>query len=282
MFYFQNKKAFYKYKITKSNICPKSINLHLLLPNKCKDILMLSKNQVKLIKSLSQKKFRTLHSVFTVEGIKGITEFVNSNFKLEKIYTTTEVDFNVEANCCELISELELKKISQLKTPNTALAIFKIPENKVIDDSKLIVALDDVRDPGNLGTIIRLCDWFGITDLVCSTRTVDCYNSKVVQATMGSLARVNVSYLDLDLFLSSAKNPVFGTFMDGEVIYKQTLPNAGILVMGNEGKGISKTIEQFVSKRLAIPRFGALKATESLNVATATAICLNEFKRSII
>ena len=145
--------------------------------------------------------------------------------------------------------------------------------------SKLILALDDVRDPGNLGTIIRLCDWFGIEDLVCSSSTVDCFNSKVVQASMGSLTRVNISYVNLEVFLKESKTTILGTFMDGEVIYKTNLPETGILVMGNEGNGISKTIENLTNQRLAIPRFGDVKATESLNVATATAICLNEFKR---
>ena len=242
---------------------------------------MLSKNQIKLIKSLAQKKFRTQHCLFTVEGVKGITEFINSSFQLKKIYTTDAV-FEITTSDYELISDNDLKKISQLKNPNTAVGIFEIPERKDIDVSKLIVALDDVRDPGNLGTIIRLCDWFGIKDLVCSSTTVDCFNPKVVQATMGSLTRVNVSYLDLEQFLSAIKIPVLGTFMEGEIIYNTNLPEAGVLIMGNEGSGISKTIENTVSQRLSIPRFGDIKATESLNVATATAICLSEFKRKII
>lgn len=240
---------------------------------------MLSKNQIKVIKSLSQKKFRNQYGLFTVEGIKGITEFVNSSFDLEHIYTIDAI-FNAEDDKISILSETDLKKISQLKNPNTAVGVFKIPELQTIDNSKLIIALDDVRDPGNLGTIIRLCDWFGIKDLVCSTATVDCYNSKVVQATMGSLTRVNVSYVELESFLSDCNTDIFGTFMDGENIYKAKLPEQGIIVMGNEANGISKKVENLVNKRLAIPRFGDLKATESLNVATATSICLSEFKRS--
>ena len=242
---------------------------------------MLSKNQIKVIKSLSQKKFRNQYGLFTVEGIKGITEFVNSSFGLDHIYTIDNV-FNTQDDKISILSETDLKKISQLKNPNTAVGVFKIPEMKTIDSSKLIVALDDVRDPGNLGTIIRLCDWFGIKDLVCSRGTVDCYNSKVVQATMGSLTRVNVSYVELESFLSDINTEIFGTFMDGENIYKTKLPEQGVIVMGNEANGISKTIENLVNKRLAIPRFGSLKATESLNVATATSICLSEFKRPTI
>lgn len=237
---------------------------------------MLSKNQIKLIKSLSQKKYRRQHKLFTVEGIKGINEFLNSSFILHALYTTQSLfDTPLET----LVSESDLKKISALKSPNTALALFKIPESKPLNTENLIVALDDVRDPGNLGTIIRLCDWFGIRDLVCSLETVDCYNTKVVQSTMGSLSRVNVNYMDLERLIKRNDNSVFGTFMDGENIYDTQLPKKGIIVMGNEANGISKDIEMAVNKRLAIPRFGNNKATESLNVATATAIILSEFKR---
>ena len=148
-----------------------------------------------------------------------------------------------------------------------------------MDDSKLILALDDVRDPGNLGTIIRLCDWFGITDLVCSESTVDCYNPKVVQATMGSLTRVHVHYMELRTFLKSSAVSKFGAFMDGIPIYSHALPVNGILVMGNEANGISSEIEALIDKKISIPRFGNLQNTESLNVATATAILLSEFRR---
>ena len=241
---------------------------------------MLSKNQIKLIKSLAQKKFRSQHGLFTVEGVKGITEFVNSSFRLQHIYTANSV-FDVESNALTIIGESDLKRISQLKNPNTAVGVFEISKPKPINKSKLIIALDDVQDPGNLGTIIRLCDWFGVSDLVCNGNTVDCYNPKVVQATMGSLTRVNVSYIDLESFISEYEHEIYGTFMDGENIYSKELSGAGILVMGNEGKGISQSIEDLVTKRISIPKFGE-KATESLNVATATAICLSEFMRKTI
>lgn len=236
---------------------------------------MLTKSQVKLISSLSQKKFRNQYGLFVVEGIKGIQEFLNSNLKLHQLFATADI-FNSETT---LISEPELKKISNLKTPNIGLAIFEIPKPKPIDNTQLIVALDDVRDPGNLGTIIRLCDWFGIQDLVCSTTTVDCYNGKVVQATMGSLARVNMSYVDLKTFLKSSEAEKFGTFMNSTSVYDEQLPNKGVLILGNEANGISPEIEALVDKRISIPRFGHQQATESLNVATATAIFLSEFKR---
>ena len=160
------------------------------------------------------------------------------------------------------------------------MAVFRIPQEKQVVNKGLIVALDDIRNPGNLGTIIRLCDWFGISQIVCSEQTVDVYNPKVVQATMGSVARVNITYLDLESYLSEAKTEIFGTFMDGENIYKTQLPTSGIIVLGNDANGISKIIEEKVTQKIAIPRFGSLQLTESLNVATATAIVLSEFKRS--
>jgi TrmH family RNA methyltransferase len=140
--------------------------------------------------------------------------------------------------------------------------------------------LDDVRDPGNLGTIIRLCDWYGVEQLVCSEQTVDVYNPKVVQATMGSISRVSVSYIDLEKYLKRANTTIFGTFMDGKNVYKEELPQEGILILGNEANGISEKLEKLVTNRVAIPRFGNLQQTESLNVATATAIFLSEFKRN--
>lgn len=140
--------------------------------------------------------------------------------------------------------------------------------------------LDAIRDPGNLGTIIRLCDWFGIEQIICSVDTVDCYNPKVIQATMGSLSRVSVSYLNINECLQNTKLPVYGTCMDGTSIYSENLPEKGIIIMGNEANGISENIMELISHKITIPRFGKLKETESLNVATATAIVLNEFKRS--
>ena len=242
---------------------------------------MLSKNQIKLIKSLSQKKHRHQLGLFTVEGIKGINEFLNSDFELKTLYTSKSI-FEAPPNCIFEISEADLKKISTLKTPNTALAVFKIPVQTEPEKTGLIVALDDVRDPGNLGTIIRLCDWYGIKDLVCSLNTVDCYNTKVVQATMGSLVRVNVTYSDLENYLDTDKTDVFGTYMDGENVYTTDLPSKGIIILGNEANGISETITSKVKRKITIPQFGGIKSTESLNVANATAVILSEFKRRTI
>lgn len=238
---------------------------------------MLSKNQIKLITSLKQKKYRLQHGFFVVEGFKTIKELLESHMELYALYTIKP--FNINAKTEVIISEKELERISFLKTPNKALAVFKISEAKPVKMNKLVVALDSVRDPGNLGTIIRLCDWFGVTDLVCSKETVDCYNPKVIQATMGSITRVNINYVDLVSFLKGSKVPVFGAFMEGENIYETKLPEQGILVMGNEANGVSKDIETIINKKITIPRFGKKQETESLNVATATSVLLSEFKR---
>lgn len=237
---------------------------------------MLSKNQIKNITKLQQKKYRLEDGLFIAEGVKVINEFLNSTLELVDLFTTQSFNASKET----IITAQELKKISALKTPNTALAIFKIPELTLIDNSGLIVALDNVRDPGNLGTIIRLCDWFGVKQLLCSKATVDCYNPKVVQATMGSLTRVKVFYIDLEHYLSETKLPVYGAFMDGDNVYKTSLQDQGILVLGNEANGINKNVEGLITKRISIPRFGDLQITESLNVATAGAILLSEFKRN--
>ena len=241
---------------------------------------MVSKNQIKLITSLQQKKYRKQEQLFFAEGVKVVQELLHSNFELQELFTTKQDFLSVSKDKLHAISEAELKKISALATPNSCLAVFKIPKAKETKESGLILALDDVRDPGNLGTIIRLCDWFGIETLFCSEETVDIYNPKVVQATMGSVSRVNVVYGDLENFLVKTKLTVFGTFMDGKNIYQESLPNDGVIVMGNEANGISEAVEKLVTDRIAIPRFGDLQITESLNVATATAIILSEFKRN--
>lgn len=240
---------------------------------------MLSKNQLKGITSLQQKKYRLNHQLFFAEGIKVIQELLASNFELEHLYTT-KMDFpEVSNEKKSVISETDLNKISALATANTCLAVFKIPKDRTIEESGIILALDAVRDPGNLGTILRLCDWFGINQIVCSKDAVDIYNPKVVQATMGSISRVNVSYVDLESFITNTKLPVFGTFMDGDNIYKTKLPQEGIIIIGNEANGISPELEKIITNRLTIPRFGSLQKTESLNAATATAIVLSEFRR---
>ncbi len=241
---------------------------------------MVSKNQIKLITSLQHKKYRIEHQLFIAEGVKVIQELLESNMALEHLFVTEAVFDKVNPSQQTLINGAEMRKISALTSPSSCLAIFKIPTPSEIQNTGLIVALDDIRDPGNLGTIVRLCDWFGVKQLVCSRGTVDVYNPKVIQATMGSITRVNVSYVDLEAFLSETSLPVFGTFMDGRNVYRETLPMEGILVFGNEANGISATLEKNICNRIAIPRFGDRQQTESLNVATATAIFLSEFRRN--
>jgi TrmH family RNA methyltransferase len=240
---------------------------------------MLSKNQIKLITSLQLKKQRNTHRLFFAEGIKVIQELLESKFELEHLFTTQNDFQEVQSDKKVNIDEGDLKKISALATPNSCLAVFKIPSEKKIEESGLILALDAVRDPGNLGTILRLCDWFGINQMICSKDAVDIYNPKVVQATMGSIARVTVSYMDLASFISQTKMPVFGTFMKGDTIYKTVLPQEGVIVLGNEANGISPELEILIKKRLTIPRFGPIQKTESLNVAAAAAVILSEFRR---
>ena len=240
--------------------------------------MSLSKNQLKTITSLNQKKFRTAHHLFVAEGTKIVAEFLNSDFELEHLFCVDNLIYKNLEEVTE-ISETELKKISTLVTPNNVLALFKIPAETPSIKSGLIVALDEINDPGNLGAIIRLCDWFGVDQLVCSTNTVDCYNQKVVQSSMGSLARVSIIYTDLVAYLQNSNLPKFAAVMDGENVYKSNLPESAVLVMGNEANGIRDSILKLITNTISIPRFGVLKQTESLNVATAAAILLSEFKR---
>lgn len=241
---------------------------------------MVSKNQIKLITSLQHKKYRIEHQLFIAEGVKVIQELLQSNIVLEHLFETESIFDAIDLSQKTRVKEVDMKRISALVSPSSCLAIFKIPKESNIEEKGLIVALDDIRDPGNLGTIIRLCDWFGVKQLVCSKETVDVYNPKVIQATMGSITRVRVNYNDLNEFIAQTSLPVFGTFMDGKNIYKEILPADGILIFGNEANGISPSLEKIIKNRIAIPRFGDFQQTESLNVATATAIFLSEFRRS--
>jgi len=240
-------------------------------------MILVSKSQIKLITSLQQKKFRNKLGLFVAEGPKVINELLTAGLTLHSLYSTQEHIF-IEKNV-QIITELELNKISSLKNANHSLAVFEVPKLENLKNNTLTVALDAVRDPGNLGTIIRLCDWFGIPQLVCSLDTVDCYNPKVIQATMGSIARVNVVYLELSEFIKKANTPIYGGCMDGTSIYQQQLPENAIIILGNEANGISEKINSLLTHRVTIPRFGVTKETESLNVATATAVILSEFKR---
>lgn len=238
--------------------------------------IMLSKNQIKLIQSLTRKKKRDELRLFVAEGEKLVGDLL-PHFECVHLFSTTS-----KFSDADQINELEMKKITHLSTPSSALAVFKQKES-VFDvdtvNTSLSIALDDIQDPGNLGTIIRVADWFGIAYVFCSPACADVYNSKTVKATMGALSRVKVVYVDMTVLLNDLTCPIFGTFMDGDNIYQQSLPKAGVIVLGNEGKGISSAVEGLVTKRLSIPSFGD-NASESLNVAMATGIVCSEFRRS--
>ena len=247
---------------------------------------MLPKSQINLLKSLQHKKFRREHGSFLVEGYKSISEFLNSAYQIEAIYHTAAFSPKVlklsqKINLCE-ISVTEIEKISSLNTPQEIIAQVKIPQWLVLRHDQLkgkfSLVLDSIQDPGNLGTIIRIADWFGIENIICSDDTVDAYNPKVVQACMGSLARVKVHSIKLADFLSGIKLPVFGALLDGDDIYATNFGHEGLVIMGNEGNGISPGIQKSVNKAVTIPRIGQ---AESLNVAIATALFCSEITRKI-
>ena len=223
---------------------------------------MLSKNEIKLIKSLKYKKQRYLNKMFVVEGKKSIYEFINSKFVLHKLFSIDISEFSV--NNVVRLSKSELEKISFLSNPNDHLAIFKIPNVKPLNKNNLLVGLESINDPGNLGTIIRTCEWFGVEDIVCSLDSVDCYNPKVVQSAMGSLSRVNITYLDLENFLNSESLNRFGTFINGESVYENKIStDNGIVVFGNEANGISSNLRSLIDVELTIPRFNNKSYPES-------------------
>lgn len=240
---------------------------------------MLSKNQVRFIRSLKKKKFRQTHRLFVAEGIKVVEELINSSFHIHKLYCTAAYKNPFNITDIQIITEKELAMISDFSSPNQVIGIFEIPKEKVIAKTGLTVALDEVNDPGNLGTIIRLCDWFGVSQLICSENTVDCFNQKVVQASMGSLGRVAVIYVNLKEYLGQEKRVIYGTFLQGENIYNCEPDTDAVIVLGNEANGISDEIKNLVHKKITIPQFGSDQRTESLNVAAATAIFLSEFRR---
>ena len=239
---------------------------------------MLSKNEIKLIKNLKHKKQRHLNKMFVVEGKKSVFEFINSKFVLHKLFSinTSEFDMNNENQ----VSRSELKKISYLTNPDDHLAIFKIPNEKPINKNKLLVGLESINDPGNLGTIIRTCEWFGVKDIVCSLDSVDCYNPKVVQSAMGSLSRINITYLDLKNFLKSESLNKFGTFINGQSVFENKIStDTGIVVFGNEANGISENLRSLIDIELTIPRFNNERFPESLNLSNSLGIILSEFSR---
>jgi len=242
---------------------------------------MVSDKQIKIIKSLKLKKNRIKHNLFVAEGDKTILELILADFKINSLYS---VNTNIEGveNSVVQLSKSELNKMSNLSNPKNSLGVFEIPKSKKIDYNKLIIGLDNISDPGNLGTIIRLCDWFGVEDLICSLKTVDCYNPKVVQASMGSISRINITYLDLQKTIENNSIKTYGTYMQGDSLYELDEIQKGLVLFGNEANGINPNLSKFIDKRLSIPRFGTLKKTESLNVASALSIVLSENARKSI
>jgi len=246
---------------------------------------MISKSQISFIKSLHQKKYRKEHHLFIVEGLKSLKDFIDSKYEIDSIYHLTDIKPKLGKLSQNIklyeISPDELSKISTLNTPQQLLASIKLPEQQEIQlesiKGEFTLALDGIQDPGNLGTIIRTADWFGIKQIFCSEDTVEAFNPKVVQATMGSLARVEIIYTDLKSLFSRINLPVFGALLEGESIYKTSFGAQGILLLGNEGKGISDNLMAEINFPVTIPRFGN---AESLNVAISASIFCSEIRRN--
>lgn len=247
---------------------------------------MISKNQIKYVHQLELKKFRKQEGLYIAEGHKVVGDLLKAGFVPKHIFATKEwLSQNHFANTIEVSNE-ELTRLSLLQHPQQVLALFPIPKNTLsscdlFQENQLSLFLDNIQDPGNLGTIIRIADWFGIDTIFCSEGTVDAWNPKVIQATMGSIARVNMIYTDSTEFFNSLPSdyPIYGTFLDGQNIYAQQLSQHGVIVMGNEGNGISDTVRAHVTHKLLIPDFHNGNTADSLNVAIATAITCSEFCR---
>lgn len=237
---------------------------------------MVSKATIKLIKSLQQKKYRNKTGMFTVEGVKSVKEFLAGSFVCR--YLLYESEVSSEFAVGTQVTKKELEQMSGLKSSQKVIGVFEQNFKEVLPSTKgLLLGIDGVQDPGNLGTIIRIADWFGIKNILCSPTTVDCFNPKTIQSSMGSLNRVNVFYTQLTTFLQFYPHPVYGTFLEGKNVYKQEFPNHAMLIMGNEGKGISPTVKAMCTHEITIPQ--SVVSAESLNVAMATAILASEFRR---
>lgn len=245
---------------------------------------MLSKPQIRTITSLQHKKFRKEYGLFIVEGVKSVTEFLHSDYSVQRIYHTAQaaaklpkIPQNIKST---EIDDLALKRISSLKTPQGVLALVGIPDYPPLTgdmlQSEFHVVLDDIQDPGNLGTIIRTADWFGLKRVICSTGSVDAYNPKAVQASMGSLARMQVHYTDIAKLVAHSPIPVFGAVLDGNPIYDTDFGQQGLVVLGNEGNGITAAVLPHITHHVTIPRVGH---AESLNVAISAALFCAELTR---
>ncbi len=240
----------------------------------------MTKAEIQLVRSLADKRAREESGLFVAEGEKLISEIRRSELRIRKIFALEGLFGGAEV---DIVSPKDMERLSLLKTANNSLALVEIPRHRLAaaDDSKaLILALDEIQNPGNMGTIIRLADWFGIRDIVCSANSADAFNPKVVQATMGAILRVRVHYTDLAAWLRGVEAPVYGTFLEGENIYDADLTRNGVIVMGNEGRGVSAEVAASVTRKILIPPYPAdCRTSESLNVAMATGIVCSEFRR---
>ena len=246
---------------------------------------MISKAKIKQVQLLEKKKYRDESQLFVAEGNKLVAEMIPF-FECEWLIAHTTwmaTQGNIPAKELIIADEEDIRKVSLLKNPQDVLAVFRYPSYKIEEvnpSDKLVLALDGIQDPGNLGTIIRLADWFGIEHIVCSPDTVDAFGPKAMQASMGALTRVKIHYINLEAFLWKHDVPLYGTLLDGNNIYEETLSSNGVIIMGNEGNGIRPAVESLVNKRLYIPHFPPEhQSPDSLNVAIATAIICAEFRR---
>ena len=237
---------------------------------------MITAHKIKILQSLDKKKFRQKYNLFLVEGNKTIKEIPHSQYKIKEIYSVSPEDLKVDRAMVTQIEPNILKKISFLQHPKDSVAVCELKENSLEENVGVQLILDGIQDPGNLGTIIRLADWFGITQIVCSEDTADYYNPKVIQASMGSFLRINIVYENLEKVLANSGSEIMGTDMVGQNIYECDFPEKFSLVLGNEGNGIRPEIKKLLTDTVTIPRFGASKTTESLNVAMSTGIILGQ------
>ena len=237
---------------------------------------MLTAHKIKILQSLDKKKFRQKYNLFLVEGNKTIKEIPTSHYLINEIYSINPSELSLGNLTATEISPAELKKISFLQHPKDSVAVCELREELVETETGVQLLLDGIQDPGNLGTIIRLADWFGISQIICSEDTVDFYNPKVIQASMGSFLRMNIVYQNLENYLTENQQPVIGTDMDGTSFYDYKFPDNFNLVLGNEGNGIRPEIKNLLTDKITIPRFGKSKATESLNVAMSAGIILGQ------
>ncbi|QDP86569.1 RNA methyltransferase [Chryseobacterium sp. SNU WT5] len=237
---------------------------------------MLTAHKIKILQSLEKKKFRQKYNLFLVEGNKTIKEIPKSKYKIKELYCLNPHDFdNKDLNIVEITTD-QLKKISFLQNPKDSIAVCELIEHCINPHDEVQLILDGIQDPGNLGTIIRLADWFGIDQIICSEDTVDYYNPKVIQASMGSFLRVNIAYTSLETYFAENDTPIIGTDMVGENMYQYKFPQKFSLVLGNEGNGIRPEMKNLLTNRVTIPRFGNTKSTESLNVAMSAGIILSK------